>query len=194
MILCKLPQLRKVAVLLCEESHLAIVANRCPNIQLLTLRTDNRVAFGSMFRMKSIGKFTNLVILDILCGKVIPPLSTLHKLRELILYVTHDFSSSWCSLFLEEVPKSVRFLSLDMINAEIAEMILNRIELIVLRVSLHTTYSAFEGFLKAFPLPRENPNHIAVKADASCLWNGNVSQISPCEGSFFFRRRYLSYE
>lgn len=185
---CKLPKLIKVEVLLCEEAHLAIVADRCPNIKVLALRLDPRVAFGSLYRMDSIGNFTNLVILDILCGELVPQLSTLHNLRELVLFTTRRLTGKRCALLCSEIPKSVRFLSLDSITAAIAEIVLANLELTVLRVN--TTPSAFAVFRKTFKDSRGNPKHLAVKSGTSYLWNG--TPVRRFGGSFFFRRRYLT--
>jgi hypothetical protein len=185
---CRLPKLRKADVLLCEESHLGVVADRCPNLKLLVLRPLTTETLSSIARMTLLGEFSNLVILDVLCAEIIPPFSKLHKLRELVLLTKHKLTKKWCSLLCKEVPNSVKFLSLyPTITPKSAKMLLRgSLQLTVLR--LETNPNCFKKFCKVFSEPRENPKHMAVKAGNSFLWNGKLVKHPS-----YFRRRFLTY-
>jgi hypothetical protein len=138
--------------------------------------------------MKSIGKFLNLVILDILCGELIPPLSSLPKLRELVLFTSRSQTQKWYSLVSKEIPKSVRFLSVDLITSDVAEILLEHVQLTVLRVTL--SREDYRGFEQSFLTRRENPKLFVGKAGASYLWTGETSFVAV---KSLFQRRYLTY-
>lgn len=188
---CRLPQLKMLELLLCEESHLSIVADRCPNLKLLVLRSHPHQTIEPIGEMKSFGKFSHLEILDIVCPEAVPPqLSKLPELRELVLFNTHSrpLTGIWCYFLCKEICNSVRFLSLKSITAQTAEIILEELQLIVLRIFADKT--TFNDFWHTFSRPRNNPKHFLVQAGTSYLWNGHVSLGGQ---RAVFRRRYLTF-
>jgi hypothetical protein len=186
----KLPKLVQLTLLLDEESHLSIVADRCPNIKILMLRAHPSVAFAPMIRMESIRKFSNLLILDITCGKVIPPFSQLPKLCELLVFTTHTFTRELCNSLCSEIPSTVRFLSLESITVDMAEIILKSVTLTVMRVYLP---SDFEDFRSVFPCARDNPKHFVATSTKEFLWNGALCANSSSGKLLPLQRKYLSY-
>lgn len=174
-----------------DESHLSIIAKRCPNIKLLVLRPDPRASLRSLESMKSLGEFSNLVILDFFCTEVIPPLSQLRKLRELVLFVTHSFTRNWCRSLCRELPPSVKFLSLDSVRPAIALVYLGELQLTALKV--YARHIDFQSFCEAFPSARDNPKHMIVETSDEILYNGIISPTTFLTCPNLSAGSYLTY-
>jgi hypothetical protein len=113
--------------------------------------------------MKSIGKFSNLVVLDVSCDcDVVPPFSTLTKLREIVFSTTQPFGQKWCHSFGKEAPKSIKFVSLFLMTPNCAEILLQRMDLTVLK--LKSRPYNFTDFCLNFPRQLKNPKYMFVHA------------------------------
>lgn len=181
-------RLRKARILLPDVLHLSVIAERCPNLELLVLGTLRDAPVTPFGRMMSIGKFSNLVILQTFCDlQAVPPFSKLTKLRELVLSTNMPFLEKWCRAFAGEVPKSVRFLSLYLSSVKCSKILLDHLQLTVLRVKC--SRSNFQEFCDTFPVPHNNPTHLFVNDLNSFLVNGQISSQEPVG----FGKRFLSY-
>lgn len=172
---------------------MGVVADRCPNLELLVLRHHtpcSRVAPG-LEQLEFIQQFSNLVILYLSChleDDVVPPFSKMVNLRELVLETPISVNSALCEVIGKEISNSVKFLSLRMLQAEAAEVILQHVQLTVFRI--RATGVSFNRFRDAFPVRRSNPQTMFVKTGVGCfnLLNGVASSNPPS----FFHTMFLS--
>lgn len=180
-----LPKLTEIELLLCEESHLSLVSDRCPNLKLLVLQYRPDMT-DPQPHLTSIGCFVNVSILDVFCATVVPQFSKLPQLRELVLTTTHLVTEEWVKSLCKEISNSVQFLSLRSMRTEGAELLLENVSLTVLKI--YVTRASFRWFCNSFDAPRDNPKHFIAEDGIHYLWNG----VTTFEAPFLCRRRYLT--
>lgn len=186
----QLPKLKRLRLLLFQQSHLSRIAGKCKNLELLVLRIRSCEVrnLSSKAQLGSIGAFSNLLILDLICDfELVPPFSKLVKLRELILYSRNPLSPALCDLIGKEVSNSVQFLSVFLTVTQSAEIILRYLQLTVLRVTTATRFG-FRKFCVAFCETRANPKQMFIRSGQVYLLNGVISSGHPLD----FEKRYLS--